>query len=574
VRFGGFGAAAFSIGLAAALTACGGSGSQPSTAGQERGGGAPDVAALPARTVSPDAIAEAVTRVTSSRAPSSRGRAAIELRQMQALYAPATLRWLDAAGKPTPEARDALTVLETAGGHGLAIEDYQTTALQGDAVSLATLEPSDEALASFDVGLSLHLLRFWRDVHMGRVNPRDLGFRLNAPLDDHDFPTMLVEAIAAHRVRETSDELTPPLALYRGLRDALARYRTLVEPSGLLPVPTKGASIKPGAAAAGLEVLRAKLVALGDLPADAPQPAGEVYEGALVEGVRRFQTRHGLDPDGALGRATLEALNVPFTRRVAQLELALERLRWLPHLEENGFLAVNIPMFHLWGWEAAPVRGTPAFELDVIVGRSLNTQTPVLVDEMSHLIFRPYWNVPPSILRGEILPAIARDPTYLAHNDMEIVSGQSDEATLVEISDESLDGLRQGRYRVRQRSGPKNSLGLVKFVFPNDDNIYMHGTPAPQLFGRARRDFSHGCVRVSDPVMLAEWVLRDRPEWTRERILSAMQSGRSQRVNLTRPLQVILFYLTAVVMPEDGSVRFAGDIYDHDASLERALARP
>jgi murein L,D-transpeptidase YcbB/YkuD len=156
---------------------------------------------------------------------------------------------------------------------------------------------------------------------------------------------------------------------------------------------------------------------------------------------------------------------------------------------------------------------------------------------------------------------------------MEIVSGPGDNARPVALTAESIAQLRRGTLRVRQRPGPKNSLGLVKFVFPNDENVYMHGTPAPQLFSRARRDFSHGCVRVEDPVALAEWVLKGEPAWTRDRILAAMNGDRSQRVDLTRPIQVILFYVTAVVMPEDGTIRFAEDIYDLDIRLDRALAR-
>jgi L,D-transpeptidase YcbB len=576
---------ALSGALAVALTACGGSGapdapaSAPVSPGRaeqvERSAPVPTAAAPgSARAVSGDVLAAAVQRVAASRAAGSRGRAAIERRQLEALYAPAALLWLDGAGQPTSEARDALAVLEAAAGHGLATGDYQVAALQRQAEGLAGEDRSDVALASFDASLSLHLLRYWRDLHMGRVSPGAVGFRMNAPVDDHDFPAMLRAAVSAQRVRAASDELAPPLVLYRGLMATLARYRTLVETGGPLPTPTTGTSLKPGMAVAdGLDALHARLVMLGDVPGDLAPPSTAVYGGGLVEGVKTFQVRHGLDPDGALGRATLAALNVPVAHRILQLELALERLRWLPHVDPNGFLAVNIPMFHVWGWNAAPPSGAPAFELDVIVGRSLNTQTPVFVDEMSHIIFRPYWNVPPSILRGEILPAMARDPSYLSRNDMEIVAGAGDDATPVAETEENVIRLRQGALRVRQRPGAKNSLGLVKFVFPNDDNIYLHGTPAPQLFGRARRDFSHGCVRVADPVMLAEWVLRDQPEWTRERIVSAMQSGTSQRVNLTRPLQVILFYLTAVVMPEDGSVRFADDIYGHDARLARALAR-
>ena len=320
-------------------------------------------------------------------------------------------------------------------------------------------------------------------------------------------------------------------------------------------------------------ILHHELVAFGDLPADTPAPpeSGR-YEGALVEGIKRFQIRHGLEPDGVLGKSTMAALRVPLTWRVRQIELALERLRWLPHLGDERLIALNIPMFRLWAWDMIPPNGAPLFGMDVIVGRALNTQTPVFVEEMREVIFRPYWNVPRSILRHEVLPKIERDPDYLRREDMEIVRGAGDDAQRVELTAEALAGLRQGVLRVRQRPGPKNALGLIKFVFPNQEDVYMHGTPAQELFARSRRDFSHGCVRVADPVALAEWVLQDRPEWTRDRILAATTGSQTIHVKLPRPIQVILFYTTAAVMPEDGTIRFAEDIYRHDARLDRALA--
>jgi murein L,D-transpeptidase YcbB/YkuD len=251
----------------------------------------------------------------------------------------------------------------------------------------------------------------------------------------------------------------------------------------------------------------------------------------------------------------------------------MERLRWLPHLDPQGFIGVNIPMFHLWAWDSIPANGAPSFGMNVIVGRSLNRQTPVFVEQMDYIVFRPYWNVPSSIVRGEILPGIARDPAYLERHDMEIVSGQGDDAPIRPLTADSLERLRQGRLRVRQRPGPGNALGTVKFVFPNDLNVYLHATPVPQLFSESRRDFSHGCVRVEEPVALAEWALKGENGWTRDRIIAAMNGQRPVQVNLTRPIQVILFYITAAVMPDDGSVHFAQDIYGHDARLERALRR-
>jgi murein L,D-transpeptidase YcbB/YkuD len=188
---------------------------------------------------------------------------------------------------------------------------------------------------------------------------------------------------------------------------------------------------------------------------------------------------------------------------------------------------------------------------------------------MEYVIFRPYWNIPGSILHGEILPALRRSPNYLPRHEMEIVAGESDSGRVVPATAENIAGLRAGTLRLRQRPGPQNSLGLVKFVFPNDANVYMHGTPAPELFARARRDFSHGCIRVSDPVGLAEWVLSDDPAWPRERIVAAMNGASSMRVDLGRPIPVILFYTTA--MPIDGAMHFAEDIYGHDTRLDRYL---
>ncbi|MGE0029379.1 MAG: murein L,D-transpeptidase [Vicinamibacterales bacterium] len=504
-------------------------------------------------------------------------RTGVERRQLESLYSiaePAFL-WVDATGQPSQAAREALAWLADAASEGLDPGDYTATDLGRLAAVLGGEGGPDVAtIARFDTGLSLGLLRYWRDLHMGRVDPRAVGFRMNAPVDDHDFAAMLREALAGNRLGGATEELRPPLALYRGLVAALATYRRLAEADArplTLAVPRM--SVKPGAPFDAVGPLVERLRLLGDLPPEASAPADmATYDGMLVEGVTRFQMRHGLEPDGVLGRSTVAALNVPLDHRVRQMELALERLRWLPHLREDGFLAVNIPMFRLWGWGDVPPDGMPAFDMAVIVGKALNTQTPVFVEEMRHIIFRPYWNVPRSILRGEILPAIARDPQYLARNDMEIVAGESDDARRVAADEEGLAGLREGRYRVRQRPGPKNSLGLVKFVFPNDEAVYMHGTPAVSLFGRPRRDFSHGCIRVEDPVKLAAWVLRDHPEWTRDRILAAMNGDRSEQVKLSRPVQVVLFYLTAVVMPGSGEVRFADDIYGHDARLDRALA--
>jgi murein L,D-transpeptidase YcbB/YkuD len=480
--------------------------------------------------------------------------------------------WVDATGRASRNALDALMLLNSAAADGLDPAAYGAGRLDRQGATLAATTPAQD-VAAFDVGLSLVTLRYFRHLHLGRVDPQMIGFKSGVSADQHDFVKLLRSALTDQRIAETAAELMPPLVQYPALRAMLARYRSLSADT-TLESPASDGTVRPGDQYAGLEALRRRLVAFGDLPAGTPAPAeAAIYEGTLVEAIKRFQIRHGLEADGVFGKATQAALRVPLAWRVRQIELALERLRWLPDFGDHRFIALNIPMFNLWGWDSIPPSGAPSFGMRAIVGRALDTQTPVLVHEMRYVIFRPYWNVPRSILRNEILPILERDLDYLRRQDMEIVRGPGDAALPVSATAENVALLRQGLLCLRQRPGQRNALGPVKFVFPNDENVYLHGTPAQDLFSRTRRDFSHGCVRVEDPVSLAEWVLKDQPEWTRDRILAAMSGTQPRRVNLARPIQVILFYITAVVMPEDGTIRFAEDIYGHDAILDRALAR-
>lgn len=464
--------------------------------------------------------------------------------------------WRDSAGRLTPDAREAVTLLARAADEGLDPDDYDAADLQRAGERLERADAPSADRAAFDRRLTGGVVRYLHDLHEGRLDPRALGFRMNPPPDGHDFAALAAAAVADHRLAALAEEFTPRLVLYRNLRNALARYRGLASDPSLETLPA-GPTVHSGDVFPSAPILKRRLVALGDMVEDR-DPASAVplvYTEPIVDGVARFQRRHGLDADGVLGPQTRAALNVPVSSRVRQIELALERLRWLPHLEQQRFMAVNIPMFRLWAWDADRPGGLPSFQSGAIVGRALDTRTPVFVEELRQIVFRPYWNVPSSIVRHEILPAMARQPDYLRRHDLEVVS-------------------RPGEpLRVRQRPGPANALGLVKFVFPNDEHVYLHGTPAPALFGRARRDFSHGCVRVEDPVGLAQWVLDDQPEWTRDRILEAMNGPASRRVDLSRPIRVILFYLTAVVTPEDGAVHFAVDIYGHDGRLDRMLSR-
>jgi murein L,D-transpeptidase YcbB/YkuD len=480
-------------------------------------------------------------------------------------YAP---RWVDQDGRVTKAAHEAMRLLRDASADGLNPDDYGARKLLSMGATLDA-GPSSPALARamFDTALSEAVLLYLRHLHLGRIDPRTLGWRLTVPAHEHHFVGLLRNALDENRFAETAAGLAPALAQYRDLRATLARYRLLASARGPEPVFRAEKPLRPGDAAPGLAALRDRLATLGDLEHDTH--TSERYDGALVEAVKRFQTRHGLTADGIVGGATQAALRVPIPWRVRQLELALERLRWLPDLGQRRLVALNIPMFHLLVWDTTG--GTAGFGMRAIVGRAVKTRTPVFVEEMSAVIFRPYWNVPRSILLNEIFPDLERDPGYLDRQAMEIVRGPGDDAQPVRATADTLALLRQGSLRLRQRPGPQNALGLVKFVFPNAENVYLHGTPARHLFARDRRDFSHGCVRVEDPLALAEWVLAENPGWTRDRIVAAMEGTRSERIDLIRPIQVVLFYLTAMVMPEDGAIHFADDIYGHDARMDRAL---
>jgi L,D-transpeptidase YcbB len=483
-------------------------------------------------------------------------------------YAPV---WLDAAGRPTPWAAQALAVLAEASADGLDPGDYGSAALALQASALrAPASPTAADALDFELRLSMAFLGYLREVHLGRLDPHALGYHVSARASEPDVGAALRAALGhGTGLRELASGMAPRYGQYRQLREALARYRALASGPAWPALPPLERALRPGDSHPALVALQQRLVALGDMPPTALPAAPAVgLDPALAEAVKRFQRRHGLAADGVVGRATVAALEVPLAHRVRQIEFAMERLRWLPPLQGRPVVAINIPMYRLWAY--TPRDHSPR-DMAVIVGQALRTRTPVLMHDMRQVIFRPYWNVPRSILRNEILPRLRRDPGYLQRNDMEIVRGAGDDAARMAPTPANLELLAQGALRLRQRPGPRNSLGLVKFVLPNDENIYLHDTPATELFQRARRDFSHGCVRVEDPVALAQWVLADQPAWTRERIVETMQGTITIAVNLQTPVQVVIYYVTAMVLPGDAGLAFAEDIYGHDAALEAAL---
>lgn len=380
----------------------------------------------------------------------------------------------------------------------------------------------------------------------------------NAPLDAVSQPTPPPEPVAPRYERHLLLEKT------------LVRYRALAANPALTPPPDL-AGLRPGTRNPFMPALRRWLEALGDAaPANAVPARSDVYDGALVLAVKHFQTRHGLAADGVIGKGTAQALLVPLRQRVRQIELTLERWRLLPAPGPRPAILVNVPEFRLYALRGEADQRAKNDDLDmkVIVGKAFETETPGLSGEMEYLVFRPSWNVPYSIVRKEMLAKIRSNPGYLVKERLDIVNGA---APTQAVTKATLAGLASGALGLRQRPGPENSLGLLKFVFPNDEDIYLHGTPAKNLFTRQRRDFSHGCIRVEDPVALAEFVLRDQPAWTRTRILAAMGAGSTSQVDVLEPISVYVEYMTAVAQP-GGDVHFFEDLYGHDAELEKQLA--
>jgi L,D-transpeptidase YcbB len=479
-------------------------------------------------------------------------------------------------GRPTSVARAAIDVLESAEERGLHPADYDAVLLDKRFRELSDAgSASARAIGWFDLALSIGVLRHVSDVHIGRVNPKNASVGINIERKKLDLAKVLREAIDRGRIAEMVHDAEPRFVQYRNLKAAYVRYRALAADSTVPTVPATRA-VHRGEHFDGMRALRRRLTALGDLPADASAPGvadATLYDDATAQAVARFQERHGLTVDSVLGPGTLAAVNVSPAKRLRQIELALERIRWLPALDTGPFVVVNVPSFELYAFDTLGTDGVPTLTMNVVVGRAdVGRRTPLFERDMQYLYFRPYWVIPPGILRRETLPAVRRDAGYLARNEMELYSGSGDTGPTVPSTAANIARVSRGELGIRRRPGPRNDLGLAKFIFPNDHNVYMHGTPATALFSRARRDFSHGCIRLEDPPKLAVWVLRDPTKWSAEQVREAMDGTRTFRVDLPRPLPVVIYYTTTVVKP-DGVVAFYDDVYRHDARLEEILAK-
>ena len=476
--------------------------------------------------------------------------------------------WLE-GGKLSSKAVAVLGTLEISSSHGLRPGDY-LAGIMSPGLQLVDKEPTDaRTLARIDAGLSATTMRYIKDLHQGRFSPQQLQLGLDISHRKLDLAAELQRVLTAVDPTEVLDDFAPKERGYHRLREELAYYRRLAAEDSWRKLDSTTV-IRPGDSYPDAEHLRHRLIMTKDLDPDVPD-RGPVYDSTLVEAVERFQERHALGVDGIMGENTFTQLNRSWDDRADQIALGLERWRWIPDDLEENFIAVLVPAFRLRAVSGGRGPHQEILQMRVVVGKAYDRfRTPIFKGELSYLDFRPYWNIPQSIVRREIAPHL-NEPGYLDQHDYEIVAQFSNDPGGYPATQENLEKVKRGQLLLRQRPGPKNALGEVKFIFPNEYNVYLHSTPAKGLFARVRRDFSHGCIRVSDPVGLAEWVLADQSQWDEASIRGAMNEGSPTRVMVSRQAPVYILYSTAVVDWVDNKLHFYDDIYDLDADLAKAL---
>lgn len=464
--------------------------------------------------------------------------------------------WVSEQGL-NPHGEMLLAAFERAGEHALDPQDYAPDRLR----DLAGAARDTAALAELEVAISNTFVIYANHLTAGRVKPNEVNRSLNLFPKAPD-PSVVLEYVESSEDFATAiDGLSPNTPNYARLKTALADYRAKEAAGGFTPVP-EGETLKPGMTDARLDTLRQRL-AEQDLFSPGSH-SGAVYDGALVEAVKLFQERHGLEVDGIIGKATLAEINVPISTRIGQMELNMERRRWMPDDLGPRYVFVNLADQNLKVVEDDKTVHTTR----VVVGKPFHA-TPVFSDEMTYAEVNPYWTVPYSIATTEYLPMLQRDPGALQGKNIRVFSGNR------EIDPWSVAWSSYSRasfpFTLRQDPGEGNALGRIKFMFPNKFNIYIHDTPSKSLFSRAQRSFSHGCIRAEAPFDLGEALLG--PDgWTKAKLETVRDSGERRVIKLSKPLPVHLTYLTAWVN-KDGSVHFRADIYERDKVLAKAIAQ-
>jgi murein L,D-transpeptidase YcbB/YkuD len=425
--------------------------------------------------------------------------------------------------------------------------------------------PDQERLSDLDVLLTDAFVTLGCHLSGGCVDPVTIKAEWFAKRGNVDVTSLLEQALKKRQIRETLMRLRPEQASYDRLRESLALYRGLLL-NGKWSQISKGPLLKKDSVSDRVVKLRERLAASGDMDVNEAK-GSSLFDDKLKQSVIRFQKRHGLMADGIVGSATLNALNIPLKDRIRQIELNMERLRWILGNDEQRSIVINVANFELYVVE----NGKSVLSMKVVVGKPY-WHTPVFTAKMTYLVINPSWNVPDSIAREEMLKAVKKAPHYLAKQNIKVIKGWGSREE--EIDYQTIDWSKITAetlvYRFRQEPGPLNPLGYLKFMLPNKFNVYLHDTPAKNLFSENIRTFSHGCTRIEKPLELAEYVLRDDPRWTQEKLLAAIKNGTGQEVRIPHPLNVHFLYLTAWV-DERGTLQFRDDIYGRDELLDKAL---
>jgi murein L,D-transpeptidase YcbB/YkuD len=470
--------------------------------------------------------------------------------------------WSDDFG-PSPEAEDFLEVIRSAYREGLNPEDYQLNKIEEGLSDLYAsqigLEPYDVAeLAGLDLILTQAFFLYASHMVDGRVDHQNIYPDWVVNEKSVDLVAILNEALEAKEMQKTLADLEPPYPRYAGLKETLVQYQAIAESGGWPQVPS-GPKLQMGSRGERVAILRQRLIISGDLAATV-QDKPYVFDRDLESAVRKFQKRHGLKDDGRVGKSTLKDMNVPVETRIRQIALNMDRLRWLSDDMGRNYIFVNIADFSLEVMEDE----RPVMVMRIIAGKD-EQRSCVLSAKMTYLELNPFWRVPDSIAAKEILPQIKKEPGYLEQKNIKVFKDWKDNAKEMDPRLISWPRVRASNlgYKFRQEPGPLNPLGRIKFIFPNECEIYLHDTPARHLFGRTRRDLSHGCIRVEKPVELATYLLRNKETWMQKKILTEIKKGKRQVVMLPEPVNVHIFYGTAWV-DRDGVLQFRNDIYHAD----------
>lgn len=460
--------------------------------------------------------------------------------------------WLTSNGLHETRTKALTNAILAANTDGMRLDDYPIGALaQAIGALKQTKSPTAEQLATADVILTASYTSLGEDLLTGQVDPRTVAQAWHVNPEEENVDSALIRNLRYEHLDKALATMRPNDADYAALSQQLQNYRVIVAKGGWQNVP-KTKNVKPGAPAdpAVLAAVRNRLAAEGIIPAggankasmipspqSATTPPANTYDHDLAAAVALFQARHGINVDSALGKETIESMNVPARFRLGEIAANMERYRWLPRSFGSRYIFVNVPAFRLEAYDS----GQKALEMKVIVGQEYqNRATPVFADSMETVVFRPYWNVPPGIAAKEIFP---KGSAYMARENMETYR-------------------EGGKTRVRQRPGPKNALGFVKFLFPNDFSIYLHDTPNHELFKEDVRAFSHGCIRVEKPAELAQWVLG----WPADRVRQAMDERPDDKaVKVPQKIPVYITYFTTYI--NDGQLYFGNDLYSRDDKL-------